>query len=130
MRTRERGGRGTGDGAAMAWRFIFTFTFVTGVSAGGCSDQGGGGTTDAAADVPSSPGDGSILDLMPHEHVAEHGYDDDAGRPGTLGASLSGPDRQWTWVTFVGSHCRDGSPAGIGFNPSSASKNLLLFLDQ
>jgi hypothetical protein len=99
------------------------------VVCGACaSNKGGGSGGDAGADTPVG-GDGAIVDLMPHEHVAEHGYDDVA-RPGALGAPLTAPEKLWTWISFPDAHCRDGSSTGIGLNLNRASSNVMVFLDQ
>jgi hypothetical protein len=100
--------------AAMQFRMLGRGSLALIVVAGSgaaCSARRDGGA-DAGADV-----------------AREHSYDD-ASRPGTLGEPLTGPGRQWTWVSFPESHCRDGSTTGIGLNLSAGSKNVVVFLDQ
>ncbi len=121
-------GLGSGSGIGRLATVLFAATVVS--AATGCSDRAGGAGSDAGIDVPREASDGPGPDLTSHAPVDAHGYDD-AGRPGTLGDPLTAPnDQQWTWVPFSDAHCRDGTPTGIGFNPSRASKNLVLFLDQ
>jgi hypothetical protein len=45
------------------------------------------------------------------------------------GEVITGADKQWQWIAFADSKCRDGSPAGIGVNLSSASKKLMIYLE-
>jgi Pectinacetylesterase len=75
---------------------------------------------DAAVDVVYTPRD----------HNPDTVYAD-AGPPGPLGAPLpAGAEGQWSWVDFPDTRCRDGSSTGLAYNPSTASPNVLVFLDQ
>src|SRR5438128_1351071 len=53
-----------------------------------------------------------------------------SGKPAPpLGAPLAVPADQWTWVDFPDAFCDDGSATGLGVYNSSASSNLLVFLN-
>ena len=53
---------------------------------------------------------------------------DMAGKPRPpVGAPLTTPMNQWTWVDFPDSMCDDGTPTGIGVN-LTGSKNVLIYL--
>jgi hypothetical protein len=81
-----------------------------------CSSRGSGKDASAA--------------YTPREHDPDTAYPE-AGPPGAVGAPLPGMiQRQWGWVAFPETHCRDGSPTGIALNMSAASPNVVLFLDQ
>jgi hypothetical protein len=45
------------------------------------------------------------------------------------GQPIVAPANSWTWVGFPDSSCDDGSPTGIGVNPSSTSSHVLLYLE-
>lgn len=49
--------------------------------------------------------------------------------PLTNGQPIVAPYEQWTWTDFPDSACDDGSPTGIGINPTNRSTNVLVFLD-
>src|SRR5579863_7803431 len=75
---------------------------------------------DAAVDVVYSPRD----------HNADTTYPE-AGPPGPLGTPLpSGDEDQWSWIDFPTTQCRDGSSTGLAVNLSTASPNVMVFLDQ
>jgi len=46
--------------------------------------------------------------------------------PVTPGPSL--PDKQWNWIDVPGSQCGNGSQTGMGINPNSTSKKLVIWL--
>jgi hypothetical protein len=45
------------------------------------------------------------------------------------GDVITGTDKQWQWIAFPDSKCRDGSAAGIGVSLNSASKKLMIYLE-
>ena len=45
------------------------------------------------------------------------------------GDAITAPDKQWQWIEFADSKCRDGSAAGIAVNLNSASQKLMIFLE-
>ncbi len=55
----------------------------------------------------------------------------DAGSPADTdaGSAIPASANQWTWVDFPDSTCDDGTPTGIGINPSATSSNVLVFLN-
>ena len=59
--------------------------------------------------------------------TADAGPAVDAGPP--WGTAIAAPPDTWTWVDFPDSACSDGSPVGIGINPSPTSSNLLVYLN-
>jgi hypothetical protein len=98
-----------------------------------------GTTTDAGADagpgnpdagVPSDdagpPDTGGSLDGGTGD--AEAGADGgDGGLP--WGAPITAPPNTWTYVSFHNSSCNDGTPVGIGINPSAKSSNVLIYFN-
>jgi hypothetical protein len=89
------------------------------IGAGACSSSSARGT-DAAVDVVYSP-----RDRDPDRAYGE------AGPPAALGMPLAATaDRQWSWVAFPDARCRDGSTTGLALNTSTASPNVVVFLDQ
>jgi hypothetical protein len=62
----------------------------------------------------------------PEPGGADAGVQSDASAPGGADASL---DETWTWYEDPDSRCADESPTGLGLNPSSNSKHLLIFLE-
>ena len=73
------------------------------------SDSGGG------VDSPVSPLDSGT--------VADGGAMADAG-----GGPISAPKDTWTWVPFNDALCMNGTPTGIGVNPTTRSDKLAIFL--
>src|SRR2546423_637728 len=62
-----------------------------------------------------------------HTTVADDGTAAPAPEPRpALGAPLSAPKGQWTWIDIPGAICNDGTPTGIGAK-LTASPNLLVF---
>lgn len=51
-----------------------------------------------------------------------------APRHPDAGVPLNVPEGEWTWVPVEGSQCARGSTAGFGINLSTASDDLLIFL--
>ena len=45
-----------------------------------------------------------------------------------LGEPIIAPADEWTWVDFPDSRCGNGTPTGIGVNPSTASSRVLIYL--
>jgi hypothetical protein len=45
------------------------------------------------------------------------------------GKPITAADRNWVWVDFPGTKCRDGSPAGLSVNFNKSSDKLVLFLE-
>lgn len=45
------------------------------------------------------------------------------------GMPITAPEKQWTWVGFPDTKCRDGSAAGLVINKNAASKNLVVFME-
>jgi hypothetical protein len=86
---------------------------------GGCSSSGAGGN-DAATDA--------VYTAREHDPDTAYG---EAGPPAPLGTPLpETPEGQWTWVAFTDTRCRDGSATGLAVNMSTASPNVMVFLDQ
>jgi hypothetical protein len=64
------------------------------------------------------------------DHNPDYAYGE-AGPPAALGSPLpTTGEGQWSWIPFPETRCRDGSATGLGFNFSSASPNVMVFLDQ
>lgn len=72
--------------------------------------------TVTVADVATAQDAGPARDVAPIEA--------DAGPA----MPIEAPDGQWSWVPVEGARCGNGSPAGIGINPSSTSRNVLIFM--
>ena len=56
----------------------------------------------------------------------------DAGSSGNdagTAAAITAPAGTWTWIDFPDSSCDDGTPTGIGVNPSATSSHVLLFMN-
>lgn len=49
--------------------------------------------------------------------------------PLPLGAPITAPLEQWTWVDIDGSACGDGSPTGFAVNLTDKSKDVLVWLE-
>ena len=49
--------------------------------------------------------------------------------PGPPSAPIVAEPRRWTWVPIEGAECMNGSPTGIGINPSTSTKKLLIVLE-
>jgi hypothetical protein len=45
------------------------------------------------------------------------------------GEPISAPDKQWTWVDFDDSKCRDGSHAGVSVSLNASSKKVMIYLE-
>jgi hypothetical protein len=82
---------------------------------------------DAAVDVVYTPVD---VVYTPVDHNADSLYPE-AGPPGALGTPLpTVGEGQWGWIDFPDTRCRDGSSTGLALNLSTASPNVMVFLDQ
>jgi hypothetical protein len=75
---------------------------------------GGGGGADAGAGGGAGGGSGG---------GAGGGTSQDAGMP------ITAPNETWTWVPFPDSACGNGAPTGIGLNPTTRSRDVLLYLE-
>jgi hypothetical protein len=103
----------------MVGRTGFAWLGIAAVGALACSSSHDA-RSDAAVDVVYTPRD----------HDPDTAYAE-AGPPGQLGTPLpAGVEGQWNWTDFPDAHCRDGSSTGLGLNPSTASPNVMVFLDQ
>ncbi len=102
-------------------------------SSGGGGGAGGGGGGGDVEPPDDSCGDG-VVD--PGE-ACDDGDDDETDTCTSACALTDPPDGApivaeegvWTYVPIDGSICRDGSATGIMVNPSSASKNVVIFLE-
>lgn len=47
----------------------------------------------------------------------------------SLGAPITAPSEQWTWVDFPDALCANGSPTGIGVNLTSKSSRVVIYLE-
>jgi len=52
--------------------------------------------------------------------------DDESNAPASL--AIQAPDDAWTWVDFDNAFCGTGTTTGIAVNPSSASNNVIVWL--
>jgi hypothetical protein len=98
---------------------IVTSLFAASAFAWACSDDpatGGGGGSDAGANVDGSSG-------APGE-----GGGGEGGPP--AGEPIKAVPGAWSFVDFPDAVCDDGSPTGLGINPSpSGSTNLVVFFN-
>jgi hypothetical protein len=108
--------------------------------------------TDAALDASpkATPGDTDVGEAggdpadgaAPEEDAAANQPPVDAGGPvpdGTavrgdidasvLDAPIAAPVDKWTWVPFSNAFCANGSPIGIGVNPSTTSTNVVVYFE-
>jgi hypothetical protein len=91
------------------------------LAAAGAACSSHASRTDGAADAVAY----SARDHDPDTAYAE------AGAPGPVGTPLpTTAERQWGWVPFPDTHCRDGTATGLALNVSTASPNVMVFLDQ
>jgi hypothetical protein len=86
---------------------------------------------DAALDA-RAPTDASVADAAPVD--ASRPVDAavrDSGLPPfeANGKPIDALDKQWTWVPFPDSSCRDGSNAGVAVNFNGARDDLMIFLE-
>jgi hypothetical protein len=92
-----------------------------------------GGWHDAGQADAGPPRDAGASDSGTHPSDAGSSGDagSDAGFDGglVLGPPIVAPPNTWTWVPFPNSSCNDGTPVGIGINPSTTSSNLLVYLN-
>ena len=88
-------------------------------------------TGDAAVDAIASDASDdrahADFDAGPSGDGAIDASTDDSGV--VLGAPITAPPNTWTWIDFPTSMCDDGTPTGIGINPSATSTNVLLFFE-
>jgi len=62
---------------------------------------------------------------------APQGEDGILSRPAfkPTGMPIMAPDKTWTYVPFMDTQCRSGSPAGISVNLSAGSKRVMIYLE-
>jgi hypothetical protein len=103
----------------------------------------GGSTTDSGERDAGVLPDAGVADtgtMSDAGLVADAGGVEDAGFDGLdsgsildagleWGTPINAPPDTWTWVDFPNTFCNDGSPLGIGINPSTTSSNLLIYLN-
>jgi hypothetical protein len=92
-------------------------------------DAGGldaGPAHDAGADAGPSADAGTDAGNLADAGAADAGPTD-AGL--VWGTAITAPPDTWTWVPFEDSVCNDGSPLGIGIDPSSTSSNVLIYFN-
>jgi hypothetical protein len=53
----------------------------------------------------------------------------DSGSPGPGGEPITAPARQWTWIDFPESRCRDGSTTGIAVSLEPSSDKVMIYLE-
>lgn len=75
-------------------------------------------TTDAGSDAGMDADAGTDAGMM----------DLDAGLPGDAGTPITAPNETWTWVDFPDSQCGNGVPTGIAVNPTTRSKDLIIYM--
>src|SRR5262245_15092963 len=89
----------------------------------GCGGNGGSAGTESAASSGSGGAGGAA------SSGASAGSGSGAGGGGLCqGNPITAPQEQWSWVPFPNSQCANGTPAGIGINPTSKSDKLLIYL--
>jgi hypothetical protein len=49
--------------------------------------------------------------------------------PAPAGTPITADERKWTWVPIDGMQCMDGSPTGIGINPSKSTNKVVIVLE-
>lgn len=70
-----------------------------------------------------------LRSLPPLWALAIAGCASDPLMPGPPGAPIEAEPRRWTWVPIEGAECMNGSPTGIGINPSTSTSKLLIVLE-
>ncbi|HXJ19224.1 MAG TPA: pectin acetylesterase-family hydrolase [Polyangia bacterium] len=104
----------------MGWRLVVGYVALAAVGVAACSSPHASGT-DGAMDA---------VVYVARDHNPDTVYAD-AGPPAALGTPLPMTDEgQWDWIDFPETRCRDGSATGLAVNFSSASPNVMVFLDQ
>ncbi|MEW5742368.1 MAG: pectin acetylesterase-family hydrolase [Myxococcota bacterium] len=79
---------------------------------------GGGGGSDAGLGGGAGGGMGGGM-----------GGGTGGGAPGDAGTPISAPNETWTWVGFPDSTCGNGAPTGLGINPTTRSRDVLIYLE-
>lgn len=111
--------------------WVATITLALAVSGCGGDDTA---PTDSGTGADASP-DGTAGDSA--VDATTDGGDPDTGTmPPTcspdstleLGDPIETPEGEWTFVDFPDAHCMNGTSTGIGINPSSASSNLVIYM--
>jgi hypothetical protein len=103
-------------------------------SAGADASDTGSDATDAPDETDSSPPTDADSGLEPDApDAADHTPEGPADAPEEppicpSGNPIAAPEDKWTWVPFPESRCGYGTSTGIGINPSSKGKKLLIFL--
>jgi hypothetical protein len=125
-------GASAGTTAAPVAGSSSTMTAMTAGRAGGAA--GGGGTSSVSAGT-SAAGTAGSAGSAPA--VAGSGGSAGVGEPpkdqptpfSPTGEAIKSGDKQWMWIPFADSKCRNGSAAGISVNLNSASQKLMIYLE-
>jgi hypothetical protein len=91
-------------------------------------------TDDVVKPVDAGTKDGAVADAATDAAVDAGPADAGPGNPlsvpfPTTGAPITAPLGAWTFVQFMDTQCRDGSPAGIAVNLNPSSKKVMIFLE-
>lgn len=119
--------------SALAATLALSFTACGGDDSSGADasiDQSADESTSDAADASTDatpPSDASVDTSPPSDGAPDAASDADSGL--VVGAPISAPANTWTWVDFPTSACDDGTPTGIGVNPSATSTNVLVYFE-
>lgn len=99
---------------------------VAGGAGGGVGQGGSGGSAGSSGGSAGAVGQGGSGGAS----GGAGGGGGSAGAGGTLplGAPITAPPLQWTWVDFPSAKCRDGSSTGIGVSLNPASTKLVIYL--
>ena len=96
----------------------------------GCGDDDGGVTpgtdsgTPPGTDSGTPPGEDSGTPPGTDGGTPPGGYEEPP-----LGEPITAPDREWTWIPIEGTRCMNDTETGIGVSLSSASPNVVIFLE-
>lgn len=93
----------------------------------GTEDAGAAG--DASGDTAKAAGGSGGGNAMQGSGKTATASVDTSAPFKATGEVITGPDKQWQWIEFADSKCRDGSPAGIGVNLSAGSQKLMIYLE-
>jgi hypothetical protein len=95
-------------------------------SSDGAQPVEGGALLDSSLDAAWADGglaasDASGLDVVSDARATDSGF--------VLGAPITAPAGQWTWVPFDNAFCANGTTTGIGINPSTTSTRVLIYME-